>query len=232
MHDPDLNAPPFNPLPKVIIALAVLIGSVELMFQAAEAGYIGGPMGIGWRLAAFTRFGVIDGVFSWMWTNQTYPAGQVLRLLTYPFLHLGFAHALFVVVFILAIGKFVAEVFSPLSVLIIFFASAMIGALGYVIILDGTYALVGGYPAVYGLIGAFTWIKFRVLRAGGENAARAFQLIALFMAIQLLYKVLFGGTNEWLAELIGFGVGFGLSPLVGPGGTVRVRSWVERMRSR
>jgi membrane associated rhomboid family serine protease len=41
-------------------------------------------------------------------------------------------HAAFVVVFILAIGKMVAEVFSPLAFVAIFWVSAIFGALAYV----------------------------------------------------------------------------------------------------
>ena len=48
-------------------------------------------------------------------------------------------HAAFVVVFILAIGKMVAEVFSPLAFVAIFWVSAVFGALAYVLLLDSPF---------------------------------------------------------------------------------------------
>jgi rhomboid protease GluP len=74
----------------------------------------------------------------------------MLRFLTYPLIHGGFVHAAFVVVFILAIGKMVAEVFSPLAFVAIFWVSAVFGALAYVLLLDSPFPLIGGYPGSTG----------------------------------------------------------------------------------
>ena len=67
------------------------------------------------------------------------------------------------------------------------------------------------------------------LGALGMNRLRAFQLIGLLMAIQLVFGLMFGTTNAWVAELAGFVTGFGLSFLLCPGGIARVRA---RLRHR
>ena len=49
------------------------------------------------------------------------------------------------------------------------------------------------------------------------------------MGIQLVFGLLFGGGQDWVADLAGFVAGFGLSFLVSPGGRARV---VDRLRQR
>ncbi len=232
MYNPDANQSPINPLPPVVWVLALAMAGVELMFQAGEAGFVGGPEAIGWRLEHARQFGFFDTVFDWMRQNRTFPLEHVQRFATFHFVHSNFTHAAFVVVFILALGKFVAELFSAWTVLVVFFGSAMIGAAGYSIILDDGTLLIGGYPGVYGLIGAFTWILFTDARMAGNSGISAFRLIAFFMALQMIYKVLFETSNDWLAELIAFGAGFALCFVLAPGARRRLRGYLDRMRSR
>ena len=82
--------------------------------------------------------------------------------------------------------------------------------------------LIGAYPPVYGLIGAFTFLLWVGLAAQGANKLRAFSMIGFLLGVQLLFGVLFGGGWEWLADIAGFAAGFGLSFVVSPGGWARV----------
>ena len=97
-----------------------------------------------------------------------------MRLVTYPFVHFNFTHALFVVVILLALGKMVGEVFRWWAVLVVFFGAAIAGALAYTLVPGLQAPLIGGYPAVYGLIGAFTFLLWVNLAAVGANKYRAF----------------------------------------------------------
>ena len=223
------NVSPFNALPPVVVALAAVIAGLEGLFQLATAGFLGGQGGVGWRLAAFQDYAVLDEVADWMIANGVFPPEQLLRFLTYPLIHGGFVHAAFVVVFILAIGKMVAEVFSPLAFVAIFWASAIFGALGYVLILDSPYPLVGGYPGVYGLIGAFTFLMWVDASRRGDNRMRAFGLIGALLGIQLIFGVIQGDFGSVTADLPGFAAGFLLSFVVSPGGWQRLR---EKLRHR
>jgi len=220
---------PFNALPPVVVALAVVIAGLELLFQAATAGFLGGQAGVGWRLDAIRDYGIFDEVARYMWANNIWPAAEVLRLVTYPLIHTGFAHAAFVVVFILAIGKMVAEVFSPLAFVVLFLGSAIAGALGFVVLMNSPYPLVGGYPGVYGLIGAFTFILWLRESLRGGNRARAFGLIGMLLAIQLLFGVIQGQFGTVVADLSGFAAGFILSFVLAPGGWQRL---LAKLRAR
>jgi membrane associated rhomboid family serine protease len=153
----------------------------------------------------------------------------LLRLVSYPLVHLNFTHALFVVVFLLALGKMVGEVFRPWAVLVVFFGATLAGALTYTALPFIHIPLIGGYPPVYGLIGAFTFLLWTNLADTGSSQYRAFSLIGMLMAIQLLFGLLFGGGWDWVAELAGFFVGFFLSFVVSPGGWARVK---EKIRER
>jgi len=226
---PDPNAPAINPLPWVVWVLALPVMAVEAILNLGERGIVGGPGAVGWRLAAFQDFAFSGQVFDWMLSTGRFPPDQLMRFVTYPFVHAGVTHALFVVVFILALGKMVAEIFRAWAVLLIFFGSAIMGALAYGLLVDTGVPLVGGYPAVYGLIGAFTFVMWVRLAGTGANQYRAFTLIGFLLGIQLLFGLLFGGGKDWVADLAGFVTGFALSFLVSPGGWSRA---LARLRQR
>lgn len=222
MHQ-NQNASPFNPLPAVIWVLALPIIAMEIVFGLGRSGLAGGPAAAGWRIEAITDYAFLDPVFDWMVANTTFPPDYLLRFVTYPFVHLSLTHAMFVLVFLLALGKFVGEVFRPWALLAVFFGSAIVGALAYGLLVQTQMPLAGGYPAVYGLIGAFTFILWARLGAMRAERSRAFLLIGFLMLFQFVFGVIgwiaYGSTTyEWIAELAGFATGFGLSFVVSPGG--------------
>lgn len=226
-HDPD--APPLNPLPPVVWLLVLPIVGIELFLSAGQHGLIGGPAAVGWRTAAIEDYGFFNLLFDRMIATGDHGTGMLLRFVSYAFVSYSATQTIFVVVFILALGKMVAEVFSSWAVLVVFFGSAILGAAVYGLALDDPHPLVGGYPAVYGLIGAFTFILWVRLAATGGNQSRAFMLIGFLLGIQLLFRLLFGGSNDWVADIAGFATGFALSFVVSPGGWARVRA---RLRHR
>ncbi len=223
------NVSPVNPIPPVVLALVIVIVGIEAVFQMGARGFVGGPEAVGWRLSALQSYAFSGDIMDWMLANNRWPTEHLIRFVSYAFVHVGFAHMLFVVVFLLALGKMVGEIFHPLAVLVVFFGSAVVGALAYGLILDDSMPLIGGYPAVYGLIGAYTFLLWVRLAATGENQMRAFLLIGLLMGVQLVFGLLFGGGNDWLADLAGFCAGFALSFVVSPGGWGRV---MDKLRQR
>lgn len=219
---------PVNPVPPVVWALFGAMVGVELVFQLAEQGWLGGRGGIGWRIWAIERFGFFDAVFEDQWVRRRWLDGDSLRLVAYPFLHLGMGHAAFAAVFVLALGKFVGEVFSAVSMVVLFFATSVAGAVLYAVLLDEPRQLVGGYPAAYGFIGAYTFLMWHGLSRAGENQWRAFALIGFLLGIQLLFGLLFGGDRTWVADAAGFATGLVLSPVLAPGGMRALRQRLRR----
>ncbi|WP_413720049.1 rhomboid family intramembrane serine protease [Silicimonas sp. MF1-12-2] len=229
MSSDDHMQPLFNALPPVVVALALAIFGVELLISAGARGYIGGPEAVGWRLEAIREFAFFSPVLEFVIERQAWMSPELRRFVTYPFIHLGFAHVIFVIVFLLALGKLVGEVFGNLAVLIVFFGSAIFGALIFAGLTGDSRPLVGGYPGVYGLIGAYTFLLWVSYGVTGENQYRAFTLIGFLMGIQFIFGFLFGSTNDWVAEIAGFLVGFAISPMLVPGGFRRL---LNRLRQR
>lgn len=229
MKNDDFSQPMFNALPPAVVALALVIFAVEILFGLAARGVIGGETGIGWRVTAVRDFAFFPGLLAWLFETGNWSFEHIRRFVTYPFLHLGFTHAIFVIVFLLALGKLVGEVFGNLAVLVLFFACGIFGAVIYAGLAGSDHPLVGGFPSVYGLIGAYTFLLWVGLGAAGENQYRAFTLIGFLMGIQLIFGVLFGSSNDWVAELAGFALGFVLTPALAPGA---FRRFLDRMRQR
>jgi membrane associated rhomboid family serine protease len=229
MYNPNANASPFNDVPIAAIGLAMVMAAVEIVFQAADLGLAGGAQGVGWRIGAFNDYAFFGPIWDQMWDLKLFPVEQMIRFVTYPFLHGTFFHAAFAVVIVLAIGKAVGEVFSTVAFLVVFFSASILGALVFAIVTDTNSPLIGGYPGGYGLIGAFTFLLWTRLAAVGANSYRAFTLIGMLMGIQLVFGALLGGSPDWIADLAGFVVGFLLSFVVSPGGWAHV---VDRLRQR
>lgn len=228
LSHPD-DTSPFNPLPPVVVALALLIFGVEAMFALAERGLVGGPGAVGWRIDAIEKYAFFAPILDWMFESGRWPLAHVMRFFTYPFLHWSFSHMLMVVVFLLALGKLVGEHFGTLAVLLVFFCASVVGALAYTIVIGSDLPLVGGYPAVYGLIGSYTFMVWLSLGIAGQSKLGAFQLIAILIGLQLVFGAIFGGNKDWVADLAGFATGFLLSFALVPGAIRRLR---DRLRQR
>jgi membrane associated rhomboid family serine protease len=228
--DPDHNAPPLNPLPWVVWALALPMIAMEVVLSLGAAGVVGGSQAIGWRLQAVERFGLFPELLKFQWETGGHPLAELHRLVSYVLIHGSFTHALFAIVMLLALGKMVGEVFRWWGVLVVFLGSAAVGGAAYGLLVPGLRTqLIGAYPAVYGLIGAFTFLIWTRLALVGANRLRAFSLIGMLLAIQLVFGLLFGGGWDWVADIAGFATGFLLSFVVSPGGFRRV---VEMIRQR
>ena len=221
--------PVVNPIPPVVIVLCLIVVLVELALSAAAAGMIGGPQGIGWRIAALQDYAFSPLVLDRVIAVGDFSFDLLKRFVTYGFLHASFTHALFAAALLLALGKFVGDVFSGVAVLIVFFGALVFGAIIFGLIAEGPVPLIGLYPAVYGLIGAFTYILWVRLGASGENQVKAFQLIGFLLALQLVFGLFFGSDPSWLAELAGFAFGFVVSIIVAPGGWTAL---VDKLRER
>ena len=227
--DAPANQSPINPLPPVVVVLFLAVCIPELIFFAGEAGLVGGAQAVGWRSAALQDYAYNADLMGQMFRASVYPAEHLMRLVTYPFVHGSVTEAMFSGVILLALGKFVGEVYRGWEVLAVFFASAIAGALVYTAVAGPNPWLYGAFPGSYGLIGAFTFLLWLNLGRAGANQARAFMLIGFLMGAQLLFSLLFGGGMKWAADLTGFATGFGLSFFVSPGGWA---AFLDRIRQR
>jgi membrane associated rhomboid family serine protease len=227
----DHNAPPLNPLPPVVWLLALPMIAVELVLSLGEAGVVGGPNAIGWRISLFQRLAFSPDLMREMIESSRYPIQGLWRFVSYLFIHGDVTHAAFAVVILLALGKYVGEVFRWWAVLVVFFGAAIVGALVMGAVPAIKAPLFGSYPGNYGLIGAFTFLLWVRLAGTGLNQLRAFTMIGFLLFGQMLFGTLFGGGWEWVADIAGFCAGFLLSFVVSPGGWARVKARLRERKS-
>ncbi|MFP7674220.1 rhomboid family intramembrane serine protease [Marivita sp. S0852] len=223
------NEPPLNPLPPVVIALFLVIVGIEAAVTLGARGIVGDASAVGWRIGLLERYAFSSEIFAWMQDTGRWPPEHVARMITYPFVHASFTHALFAGVMLLALGKMVGEAMGSLSVVVIFFVSAAGGSVIYAVLIGNPTPLIGAFPAVYGLIGGFTYLLWLRLGQLGESQVRAFSLIGFLLGLQLLFGLLFGANAEWVADLSGFAIGFVISVVLVPGGWAKL---VDRLRQR
>ena len=212
------NETPLNPLPPVVWLILLPIVAMEVVLSAGGLGLAGGQAGIGWRSEALQRFALSPVMLDQMWQAGQVSADYLMRFVSYAFVHGNLTHTVFAAVFILALGKFVGEVFRGWAVAAVFLGAVLAGGLAYSLVPGLQVALYGAYPGAYGLIGAFTYIIWARLGAHHARQGGAFALIGFLLGIQLLFGVIFGGAPDWIADLAGFGAGFCLSFVVAPGG--------------
>ena len=226
---------PINTIPPVIIALTLLIVGIEAVLQLANQGIIGGPQGVGWRLAAIQEYGFSGAVMERVIERGDYSFDMLKRFVTYPFVNAQLTQVAFCAALTLALGKFTGEYYGGLKVLLIYVLASIVGAVAYGLLAGANYPLFGGFTPVYGLIGAYTYALWLRHAEAGQNQLLAFRLIGFLLAIQLVFGIIFGLISDapppptWIAELSGFVTGFGISILLAPGGWTAMLS---RMRQR
>ncbi|QFS81887.1 Rhomboid family protein [Roseivivax sp. THAF40] len=228
MSGTDHNVSPFNAIPPVTSALVIVMFAVEAILSLGARGLMGGPGAVGWRIQAVEQYAFSGDILAWMVETRVFPPEHMMRFLTYPFVHGNFTSALFACVMLLALGKIVAEALGPVRMLAVFVTSAIAGAVVFGLF-AGRVPLVGAFPPIYGLIGAFTYLLWLRLGQMGEAQIRAFSLIGVLLGLQLVFGLLFGGGPYWIAEIAGFVAGFALSIVLVPGGFTRL---MERLRER
>ncbi|MEL7091428.1 MAG: rhomboid family intramembrane serine protease [Pseudomonadota bacterium] len=227
-HDPS----PVNPLPPLVWLLFAAIAVPEAIFSLGEAGVVGGPAAIGWRLEALNTYAFSGQAFDFMLENGVILWDHMLRFITYPFVAGSFTGVLIAGVILLAMGKLVGEVMGGAAVWLIFMLCSVVGALVMGLTTAQSW-LAGAYPGAYGLIGTFTFLYWQKQAVTGGPQAQAFMLIGILMGLQLLFAVLFAFTGSapdyvWVAELTGAATGFAIAAFVMPGGMSRLLAALRR----
>jgi len=224
-YNPDPS--PMNPLPPAVWLLFIAVALPELIFSAGEAGFIGGPAAVGWRLNSLNAFAFSGDAFDFMVKNGRLLPEHLVRFVTYPFVFTSFTSALFAGVLLLAMGKMVGDILGGWAVILMFMLSGIFGAAVFGLLTNQPW-LFGAYPSVYGLIGTYTFLYWQKQVMSGGPQGQAFMLIGVLMGVQLVFAALFQVGYSWVAELAGFVAGFALTAVVVPGGVTRVLAVLRR----
>ncbi len=216
-------------VPPVVALIALALGLVEAALSLGAGGYAGGAGAVGWRVGLIERLGASPAAWDALALGGFSDPSLLLRLVAYPLVHGSVVHALFAAAMLLALGKFVAESMGQGRALVVLLVATVLGAAAYGALLDGTYPLFGAYPAVYGLIGAYTYLLWVRIGQAGGNQLGAFRLIGVLLGLQLVFGALFGSNPTWVAEVAGFLAGGLAAVAVAPGSLAALQA---RLRAR
>ncbi len=207
-------------LPRAAIVLAALVVAPELVFFFGDfflnpdRGWAGSL-----RAAAAGIFAFLPGLIEAEAQNGLPELGSILRLFTYPFIHLNAISALFSAVFILVPFRMIGYSARPERTLAAFFATSAIGALAYYYLAADNFPLTGAAPGYLGLFGVAVGAVVMTgaasdTRRMGMSAQTALLLPALLLGFEIVSSLIVTGSKLWFAELSGFLFGFLVAPLV------------------
>ncbi len=235
---------PFNSVPVSVLVLVFIIVGVEIAITLGNAGIIGGPTAVGWRLDWIDQFAVSPAVIDRIFGLGDLSYYMTRRLVGYSFINAGWVPVIFASAMLLALGKFIGESWKPLSILMTFVVAGIVGGLVFGIVTPQNMPLFGSFPAVYGLIGAYSYLRWLELQHSGNNKWKAFGLITFVVLIQIVWGLILKLLTAFgffeadpsaimiyfgIASLSGFVTGLVLSPILGPGGWA---TFVARLRQR
>jgi membrane associated rhomboid family serine protease len=186
-------APFISPLPWAVWLLVLGVAGVELILWAGAHGLVNWAGSAGWRAQALAAFGINPGLQGWMVETGRYPADGLWRYVAFGFVHLGPLQALLVVVITAALGKACAERLGSVRVLVLLVLAQAAGGAAFGLVADPGAWLIGGYPMIFALAGAYAALM-------GTRAAIV--LVAALVVARLALTAIAGGGMDWLADLV------------------------------
>ncbi len=221
---PESPAPTFVPTrPEFFIAMTppfwarVMIGCNLVVFLAMIAyGYFvyGDPDGTT-NLNVLTDFGAK--------VNELIEQGQVWRLFTAMFLHIGVIHLLFNLYALNSLGPLVESFFGHRRFLVIYLLGGLFGSLASYIF--SAVPSAGASGAIFGLIGAATVYFLRYQNNFGARGRAILQNMVIVIVINLIFGLSMPGIDNWghIGGLIGgVLVAWGLLPRYASPSVVRL----------
>ena len=204
MNNNQTDLPTTTGIPRGVLALAVLVGSIEVLFSLGEMGLGLAVNETSWRAMAVHNYGVWLPLFDMDPAADESVLRSLVRLITYPFIDYSFVATLFGVVFILAMGKFISNFLNQVQVVMIFFLSTIVGGLGFGLFYSGTLPLIGSSPGFFGFFGGVFTVALLPIDTGITNRRALISMPLLLLGLQIVLGILAGGLSIWIADLAGF----------------------------
>jgi hypothetical protein len=224
----DRDASPFLPVPPAVWAMVLAVLGVEAVLQAGAAGLVGGPEALGWRLMAIQRHGFSGALWQWLVETGRWRGPEALRLLTFPWVQGSGLQAVFVAVLLIALGKAVGGVLAGWAVVALALLASAAGALVHATLWPEAVWLPGGYPAVFGLLGAFAWLAWSGRLAEPARGPRAAALVGLALVLRVAAGLWIGLAQDWIADIAACLTGAGLAAILVPGAGGRLLARLRR----
>lgn len=200
----EVNAP-------TVLWIVGLTCLAEVLLTLAEAGGLGGLGLRRWLLAhgAFWR-----GLLS-EW-EQLFPMQRELMFVTYAFLHGGFLHLVGNMVAVLALGGIAVARIGQKGFVLLYFFTAIGGAIGFALLSGSEQPMVGASGAVFGLIGAWKYWEWQLRQHLGSPMRPLWQFLLGLVVLNVVLWLALSGLLAWQAHLGGFIAGVLFAAAVTP----------------
>ena len=218
-QDPE---PVFGKINPVIVALAFVVGGLELLFLAGELGWLGGSGAIASRRYAIVDYGFWPQEFRAMLSTETFDLGVLVSFVSYLLIHPSFTYSMISVAFILGVGKALSMFFGPILLSLIFFSSGIFGAIVYGLTSYSEFPLAGSSPAVFGYVGSFGAMVLYGYERRKPISRRLLAIPVFLIGIPTIFNILLIDNDIWKADLAGFATGFIFTGFYLPGGMIRI----------
>lgn len=222
MTQPEGPAPaPPSPLPGVVWLLLALVAGVEAVLLMAAQGWIGGPMGIGWRVEAIQRLGFAAELQAWAWQRGAAPPQVLWRYATWPWVQPGPLEAVLALAILAGLGKAVALGQGARVLLAVVLLVPPGAAVAFGLAAGGAAGawLSGAVPLIFGLAGAY----LRGRLADGGLRRRLVVLLVVLLAGRVALGMAVEGRPLWAADLTALALGYGVAAALAPGALARLR---------
>ncbi len=211
-----------QPLPGAVWALVIAIAAVEAVLWAGAQGLVNWAGSAGWRAQAWAAVGITPDLQGWMVETGQTPLPHLARYLAFGLVHAGPAQAALVIVITAALGKYCAERLGSLRLLLILGLAQAIGGVAFGLMAPSGAWLIGGYPLIFALAGAYGWLAWHAA-TGTAARLRACALVAALLGARLALAAIMGGGLDWVADITACLAGATLTALLRPGLRARLR---------
>ncbi len=190
--------------PGFLWCLVGIMTAIELVLSLSAFGIFGGQS-LRWSTFALGAFwqpvlaGAVPPVYS----------GQIaVMFISHAFLHGGLVHLAMNSVVLLSLGKFVSAHVGAARTLLVLLLSAVAGAACFGLLSSSPAPMIGASGAVFGLIGLWQAMDYRICRQAGLPLQPIVMAILGLIAANIALFVILGGGLAWQAHLGGWIVGW------------------------
>ncbi|MCF6304119.1 MAG: rhomboid family intramembrane serine protease [Rhodobacteraceae bacterium] len=202
----------FQPMPKSLKYLVALIVLVELVASAGDYGIF--PVeDLRWQIIIYA--GLWPQYITQGW-QEFYSGQKFAMFFSHAFVHGSLFHMAMNTVILLALGKRLSVGVGSKWVLTLFFVSAGVGGVLFVLLNGSGAPAVGASGAVFGFFGFWKVLEYRMLRRTGAALTPVYQFVAVLVGMNVAFWFVFDGMLAWEAHLGGFIAGWLLGLLFRP----------------
>ncbi|PVA10637.1 rhomboid family intramembrane serine protease [Pelagivirga sediminicola] len=184
--------------------LVGIMAAIELVLSLSASGLFGMPS-LRWPAFVLGAFWqpVLAGT-----VPPVYPGQTAVMFVSHAFLHGGIAHLAMNSVVLLTLGKFVSAEVGAARTLLVLLLSAIGGAACFGVISPSPAPMIGASGAVFGLIGLWQVMDYRLRRRAKLPLQPIFTAIGGLIAANIALFVMLGGGLAWQAHLGGWIAGW------------------------